>query len=94
MSEERVRISVRVTQEEKEKAEHSAALCGLSQSAFLRQLCMGKTPKPKPPKAFWEMLNALYEVHTVFKSCIPYHPAAAQHCKEIETVILLLQEAG
>lgn len=94
MEEGKVRISVRVTQEEKEKVEHCSALCGLSQSAFLQQLCMGKTPKPKPPKAFWEMLNALYEVHTAFKSCIPYHPTAGQHCKEIERLVLLLQEAG
>lgn len=48
-----VRISVRLSEEEKEKLERSADICGLSQSEFVRQLCKGKTPKPKPTKEFW-----------------------------------------
>ena len=39
-----VRISVRLSEEEKEKLERSADICGLSQSEFVRQLCNGKTP--------------------------------------------------
>ena len=40
-----VRISVRLSEEEKEKLERSAEICGLSQSEFVRQLCKSKTPK-------------------------------------------------
>ena len=94
MMKEKARISVRVSVEEKEKVEHCAALCGLSQSALLRQLCMGKTPKLKPPNEFWELMNALYEVHAAFKNCIPYYPTATEHCKEIEHLVLFLQEVG
>lgn len=69
-----VRISVRLSEEEKEKLERSAQICWLSQSEFVRQLCKGKTPKPKPAKEFWELLEALYEVHSGFKKCAKYEP--------------------
>lgn len=39
------------------------SFCGLSQSALIRQLCKGKAPKPQPQKEFWELLNALYDIH-------------------------------
>lgn len=94
MKEEKVRISVRVTEAEQEHLKRCAALCGLSVSAFLRQLCRGKKPKPMPPKAFWGLLQSLYEVHGAFQSCVPYHPAAADVCQEIERLVLALQEAG
>ena len=89
-----VRISVRLSEEEKEKLERSAEICGLSQSEFVRQLCKGKTPKPKPTKEFWELLEALYEVHKGFKACAKYELSALNICKEIECFILDLQEVG
>ena len=89
-----VRISVRLTEEEKGKLERSAEICGLSQAEFVRQLCKGKTPKPKPTKEFWELLEALYEVHKRFKECAKYEPSALNICKEIECLILDLQEVG
>lgn len=87
-----VRISVRLTEEEKVKLERSAEICGLSQSEFVRQLCKGKTPKPQPTKEFWELLEALYEVHKSFKVCAKYEPSALNICKETECLILDLQE--
>ena len=89
-----VRISVRLSEEEKGKLERSAEICGLSQSEFVRQLCKGKTPKPQPTKEFWELLEALYEVHKGFKACARYEPSALNICKEIECLILDLQEVG
>lgn len=89
-----VRISVRLSEEEKEKLEHSAKVCGLSQSEFVRQLCKGKTPQPQPIKEFWELLEALYGVHKGFKECAKYEPSALNVCKEIEYLILDLQEVG
>lgn len=89
-----VRIKVRLSEEENEKLKRCAAECGLSQSEFIRQLCKGKTPKPKPTKEFWELLNTLYSVHNGFKKCAKYEPSALEICKEIEYLILDLQEAG
>ncbi len=34
--------------------EYDAALCGLTQSEYLRQICLGKRPRPKQPPEFWE----------------------------------------
>lgn len=87
-----VRISVRLTKEEKEKLERSAEICGLSQAEFVRQLCKGKIPKPQPSKEFWELLEVPYEVHKGFKACAKYEPSALNVCKEIECLILDLQE--
>ena len=89
-----VRISVRLSEEEKEKLERSAKICGLSQSEFVRQLCKGKTPKLQPTMEFWELLEALYGVHKGFKACAKYEPSAINICKEIECLILDLQEVG
>ena len=86
-------ITLRLTEEENEKLKRCSALCGLSQTEFIRQLCNGNTPKPEPPKAFWDMMNALYELHAAFEKCIPYYPQAADECREIGRLILDLQEA-
>ena len=91
---QKVRIKVRLTKEENEELKRCAEACGLSQSEFIRQLCKGKTPKPQPTKEFWELLNTLYSVHSGFQKCAQYEPSALEVCKEIECLILDLQEAG
>lgn len=90
----KVRIKVRLTEGENEKLKRCAAACGLSQSEFIRQLCKGKTPKPKPAKEFWELLNTLYSVHNGFQKCAKSEHSALEICKEIEGLILDLQEVG
>ena len=85
-------VSFRLTEEESEKLKQCAAACGISVAEFMRQLCRGNAPQPQPPRKFWELLNALYEVHAAFQTCIPYYPAAAETCKEIEDFILELQQ--
>lgn len=90
----KVRIKVRLSEEESEKLKRCASACGLSQSEFIRQLCKGKTPKAKPSQDFWELLNALYDVHNSFQKCSKYEPSALEICKEIECLILDLQEVG
>lgn len=64
----KVRIKVRLSEEENEKLKRCSAACGLSQSEFIRQLCKGKTPKAKQLREFWELLNTLYSVHATQKS--------------------------
>jgi len=90
----KVRIKVRLTEEENAKLKRCAAECGLSQAKFIRQLCKGKTPKPQSEKEFWELLNTLYSVHNGFQKCARYEPSALEICKEIECLILDLQEAA
>ena len=53
-NDKKVRLKIRLTVEEKTKLEHDAALCGLTQSEYLRQICLGKRPRPKQPPEFWE----------------------------------------
>ena len=93
-SDKKVRIKVRLSEEENEKLKRCSAACGLSQSEFIRQLCKGKAPKPQPQNEFWEVLEALYAVHSDFKCCAKFEPSALKICKEIEGLILDLQEAG
>lgn len=87
-------ITLRLTEEEKQKLEACADRCGLSQAEFIRQLCKGRKPKAKPPREFWELINTLYSVHNGFKECAKYEPSALGICKEIECLILGLQEVG
>lgn len=60
---EKVRLKIRLDETEKAKLEHGAALCSLTRSEYPRQLCLGKQPRPKQPPEFWDLLDALYEVH-------------------------------
>ena len=87
-----VPITVRLNEEESKKLKQCAAACGLSAAEFMRQLCIGKAPQPQPVKEFWELLNTLYEVHAAFKKCVPYFPSAAEICKEIEQLVVDLQQ--
>ena len=91
---EKVRIKVRLSEEENEKLKHCSSACGLSQAAFIRQLCKGKAPKLQPQKEFWELMNALYDIHNGFQKCSKYEPSALSICKEIEGLILDLQEVA
>ena len=92
MKEEKVRIKVRLTEEEKEKLERSSALCGLTLSEYVRQLCRDIHPKPKPPNVFWELMEELYKAHSDLKECAKYEPSALNLCAEIEQLLLDLQE--
>ena len=69
----KVPITVRLNEEEHEKLKQCAVACGLSAAEFMRQLCKGNAPQPKPEKEFWALLNTLYEVHSAFKKCVPYY---------------------
>lgn len=92
MKEEKVRIKVRLTEEEKEQLERNSALCGLTQSEYIRQLCRGVHPKPKPPDVFWRLMDELYKTHSSLKECAKYEPSALKLCAEIERLVLDLQE--
>ena len=92
MKKEKVRIKVRLTEEENEKLKQNSALCGLTQSEYVRQLCRDICPKPKPPEAFWELMNEMYKVHSALRLCAKYVPSTGEICTEIEQLVLDLQE--
>lgn len=90
-NDKKVRLKIRLTVEEKTKLEHDAALCGLTQSEYLRQICLGKWPKPKHPSEFWELLDALYKIHDKLERLTVYCPEAAEECSRLEKLVLFLQ---
>ena len=94
MKNETVRIRVRLTEEETEKLERDAALCGLSQAEYVRQVCKGKKPKPQPGPDFWGLLEELYHLHGSLQKCVHFLPEAAAECHRIETLILTLMEVA
>ena len=89
---EKVCLKVRLTEEEKAKLEHGAALCSLTRSEYPRQLCLGKQPRPKQPPEFWDLLDALYEIHDKLERLAVYCPEMAEECSRVERLVLLLQE--
>ena len=90
-NDKKVRLKIRLTVEEKAKLEHDAALCGLTQSEYFRQICLGKRPKPKQPSEFWELLDALYEIHDKLERLAAYYPEASEECSRLENLVLFLQ---
>jgi len=93
-NDEKVRLKIRLTVEEKTKLEYDAALCGLTQSEYLRQICLGKRPKLKQPSEFWELLDALYEIHDKLERLTVYCPEAAEERSRLENLVLSLQEVA
>jgi hypothetical protein len=89
---EKVRLKIRLTEEEKAKLEHDAALCGLTQAEYVRQICLGQYPRLKQPPEFWELLDALYEIHDKLERLTVYCPKAAEECSRLEQLVLFLQE--
>lgn len=69
---------------EKEKIERSAGRCGMSVSGYVRQCCLSREPKGRPPDVFWELLEELYTVTALL-------PMPEQ--QRLSGLILRLQEA-
>ena len=44
----------------------------------------GTGPKPKQPSEFWELLDALYEIHDKLERLTVYGPEAAEECSRLE----------
>lgn len=59
MRERSCAINIRVTENEKRKMEKSARLCGLSLSAYLRKLGLGRQIQAVSPPEFYEVYRQL-----------------------------------
>lgn len=78
------RIQLRLSLKEKEKMERNARRCGMSVSGYVRQCCLGREPRTRPPDVFWELLSELYSIATLL-------PITEQ--QRLSGLILRLQEA-
>ena len=78
------RLQLRLSQKEKEKIERNAQRCGMSVSRYVRQCCLEKEPRSRPPDVFWELLDALYSITALL-------PVPEQ--ERLSMLILRLQEA-
>lgn len=78
------RLQLRLSQNEKEKIERNAQRCGMSVSRYVRQCCLEKEPRSRPPDVFWELLDALYSITALL-------PVPEQ--ERLSMLILRLQEA-
>ena len=78
------RLQLRLSQKEKEKMERNARRCGMSVSGYVRQCCLGREPKSRPPDVFWELLVELYAIAALL-------PMPEQ--QRLSGLILRLQEA-
>lgn len=56
------RLQLRLSLKEKEKIERGARRCGMSVSRYVRQCCLGREPRSRPPDVFWELLEELYAI--------------------------------
>ncbi|MCM1285926.1 MAG: hypothetical protein NC213_10590 [Acetobacter sp.] len=93
MKNEKVRISVRLSEEEYELFSSCAKQCGLSESQLVSMLIMGKQPQPLPDKNFWLTLEQLYSIHDSLKQLSRFDNSLLKKCDEIEQLILDLQRA-
>ena len=78
------RLQLRLSLKEKEKIERNAQHCGKSVSGYVRQCCLGREPRSRPPDVFWELLEELYAIAALL-------PISEQ--QRLSGLILRLQEA-
>ena len=78
------RLQLRLSLKEKEKMERNARRCGMSVSGYVRQCCLGREPRTRPPDVFWELLEELYTITALL-------PMPEQ--QRLSGLILRLQEA-
>ena len=78
------RLQLRLSLKEKEQMERNAKRCGMSVSGYVRQCCLGREPRSRPPDVFWELLEELYAIAV-------FLPMSEQ--QRLSGLILRLQEA-
>ena len=78
------RLQLRLSLNEKGKIERNAKRCGMSVSGYVRQCCLGKEPRTRPPDVFWELMEELYAITALL-------PMPEQ--QRLSGLILRLQEA-
>ena len=55
---------------------------------------LGQAAKLKQPSEFWELLDALYEIHDKLERLTVYCPEMTEECSRLEQLVLFLQEVA
>ncbi len=92
MNKEKVRLRIRMNEEEKGRLEHDAKVCGLTQAEYVRQVCKGRQPKPLPDPLFWKLMEELYHLHDTLQKLALHYPEANEECSRLRDLILRLTE--
>lgn len=97
--EEKIRKTIRLSEEEYKKLKDNAALCGLTDNEFIRQLCLGLSPKPLLGDQFWDKMNELYECHSRLRmraKQFEYEPALhdfySERADELQNLVMRIIE--
>ena len=98
-SNEIIRKSFRLSDEEAAELKEKAALCGLSETEFIRQLIRGLMPKPLPEDRFWDKMNELYDCHSRlkrraerFKNDPVLHKFYSERANELQDLVIRIIE--
>ena len=93
MKEEKVRIKVRLTEEEKEKLERQQRPVRSVPKRICPPALPGYSPEAKTTGCVLAADGASYiKAHSDLKECAKYEPSALELCTEIEQLVLDLQE--
>ena len=97
--EEKIRKSVRLSDGEAATLKANAALCGLTETEYMRQLILGMQPKALPGDRFWDKMNELYACHSrlrrrakQFENDPALHKVYADKADELQELVVKIIE--
>ena len=76
MKEEKVRIRVRLTEEEKRNWSETALYVVCPKASMSASSAGAFTRNQNPRMCFWRLMDELYKAHSDLKECAKYEPSA------------------
>ena len=86
-----VKITIRLTERQRERLENRAEKSGVSMSEYIRSLLTKKTLTVEPPGELWEVLDCLYSIHDMLLRI--KKPEFTEAARKLERSIVELQAA-
>lgn len=83
-----IRISVRLSEKEKQTIQAKAKKCGLSASEYVKQRALGYEPRTVPPNALFILLEKIGDLESKSTS-VELNAEIEELLKEITAVLLL-----
>ena len=83
-----IRISVRLSEKEKQTIQAKAKKCGLSASEYVKQRALGYEPRTVPPNALFVLLEKIGDLESKSTS-VELNAEIEELLKEITAVLLL-----
>ena len=93
MKNEIAKFTLRLPPKLKRRLERLAKDRGMSQSKYLCSLIEGRPAEPKPPKAFWDVMEQLYSIHEMLLRAAKLSPEFTEAAHRLERSIVDLQKA-